>query len=281
LGCPPEHVDSHPDVHSLSPESKSRQINITQIRELEQKLQMRSMRGGQKFALLHDADRLGGQAANAFLKTLEEPPSGTHLLLLTEYPEQLLETILSRCVEVPLRPAIQPERESAEKELLALLERFFRQTQNELRDGLWLAQHFQTLLHAARDTIQETLEAEASAERKQFKEVVDSKWFEKREDFFSARVQSLYLGQRGRLLEILEALWTDVLLSAHGLAVRHLPECASWIPALGAKISAPEILQRIEAIAKLREHLAMTGVNESLALEHGFLRAFAPSPRAA
>src|SRR5258708_6476609 len=96
---------SHPDVHTVQPESKSRRIVIDQMRELENELRMRSAMGGGKVGVIFDADRLQPQASNAFLKTLEEPPPHTHLLMLTALPDQLLETILSRCIEVPLRPA--------------------------------------------------------------------------------------------------------------------------------------------------------------------------------
>lgn len=276
LGCTPETVSSHPDVHSIAPESKSRQLSIGQIRELEQKLQMRSLRGGKKFALLHDADRLGGQAANAFLKTLEEPPPDTHLILLTEQPEQLLDTILSRCVEVSLRAVHRPEREPAEQSLISLLERFYREKKSGLRGGLWLAQQFQALLQASKDAIEESLDAESAAERKQYKDVVDSKWFEKREEFFSARVQAIYLALRSRLLEVLEAFWTDALLSTQGQTARHLPECASLSSSVGACIPRGDMLLRIEAITRMREHLQLSGVNEPLALEFGFVSAFAP-----
>lgn len=281
LPCPLESVSSHPDIHAIAPESRSRQLSIAQVRELEQKLQMRSLRGGKKFALLHDADRLGEQAANALLKTLEEPPPETHLLLLTEQPEQLLETILSRCVEVALRPTQRPARDASELALIALIERFFRDKKPDLRGALWLAQSFQTLLQSSRDTIQENIDSEASAERKQYKDVVDARWFDTREELFNARVQSLYIGQRARLLEILEAFWTDALLCAQGQTARHLPECAERVSALSAQIPPGEMLQRIHAITRLREHLSMSGVNEPLALEYGFVRAFAPEPSAA
>ena len=89
------HPLRHPDVHTAEPESKSRRIVIDQIRALERELQMRSMSGGQKVGIIFDADRLQEQAANAFLKTLEEPPRNSNLMLVSAYPDQLLETILS------------------------------------------------------------------------------------------------------------------------------------------------------------------------------------------
>ncbi|PYL51608.1 MAG: hypothetical protein DMF33_10275 [Verrucomicrobia bacterium] len=62
------------DIFVARPESKSRRIVIAQIRDLEHTLQMRASNGRRKVAIISDADRLQTEAANAFLKTLEEPP---------------------------------------------------------------------------------------------------------------------------------------------------------------------------------------------------------------
>src|SRR3954464_221898 len=91
-----------PGVYLAEPESKSRRIVIDQVRALEHALQMRSANGHRKVAIVADADRLQPQAANAFLKTLEEPPKDSLLLLLSSMPEALPDTILSRCISVPL-----------------------------------------------------------------------------------------------------------------------------------------------------------------------------------
>src|SRR5699024_4977487 len=96
------------------PESKSRRIVIDQVRALEHALQMRSSNGHRKVAIIADADRLQPQAANAFLKTLEEPPNDSLLILLSAMPEVLPDTILSRCVSVPL--AADEERTFSEEE---------------------------------------------------------------------------------------------------------------------------------------------------------------------
>ena len=276
LDCTDEKVQSHPDIHWLAPESKSRQLSVDQIRGLEQKLRMRSLSGGKKFAVLQDADRLGTQAANAFLKTLEEPPLETHLILITEQPEQLLDTIISRCVQVSLRLMKKAERRPAETVLIQLIETFFKTKKADLRGGLWLAQQIQILLAETKDAIQSEMEAEARAEEKQYKQVVDAKWFEKREDLFAARTQSLYLGERSRVLEMLEAFWTDVLLIQENQEARHLPECASHARSSASTLSVDSVLKRIQAVTQLREHVQMSGVNEALALEHGILGGFAP-----
>src|SRR5947207_12079265 len=90
------------EIFVAQPESKSRRIVIEQIRDLEHALQMRASNGRRKVAIISDADRLQPQAANAFLKTLEEPPKDSLLLLLSALPEALPETILSRCIAIPL-----------------------------------------------------------------------------------------------------------------------------------------------------------------------------------
>src|SRR5213596_1946391 len=77
------------EIFVARPESKSRRIVIEQIRNLEHTLQMRAANGRRKVAIVSDADRLQPQAANAFLKTLEEPPKDSLLLLLSALPEAL------------------------------------------------------------------------------------------------------------------------------------------------------------------------------------------------
>src|SRR5262249_43576491 len=90
------------EIFVAGPESKSRRILIEQIRELEHGLQMRGTEGRRKVAIIAEADRLQPQAANAFLKTLEEPPANSLLLLLSALPEALPDTIVSRCISIPL-----------------------------------------------------------------------------------------------------------------------------------------------------------------------------------
>lgn len=105
LDCMSDELDGYPDLHQVKPESKSRRITVEQIRELEQQLQLKSYRGGLKVAAVHAADRMclpPATAANAFLKTLEEPPDNSVLFLITDRPDLLLTTIRSRCLSVTL-----------------------------------------------------------------------------------------------------------------------------------------------------------------------------------
>jgi len=105
----------HPDVELVAPggvcdesehrdHADSRDLRICQIRRLERVLSLSPYVGGRRVAIIGDADTLHAEAANAFLKTLEEPPAGTIIILLAEREERLPETVLSRCQRLPFRP---------------------------------------------------------------------------------------------------------------------------------------------------------------------------------
>jgi len=99
----------HPDLFHLRPSGKARIITVDKTRELISTLNRTSNQGGSKIAIIHEADRMKKEAANAFLKTLEEPPPSTFLLLLTAKPYALLATIRSRCLIARL-PVFQNEK---------------------------------------------------------------------------------------------------------------------------------------------------------------------------
>jgi len=88
----------HPDCFTLRPAGKMRIIGAEDTRELITKVQVSSSISENKVAIIFDADRMNPAAANIFLKTLEEPPAKTTLILLTTRPYALLATIRSRCL---------------------------------------------------------------------------------------------------------------------------------------------------------------------------------------
>jgi DNA polymerase-3 subunit delta' len=88
--------DRHPDCFQIRPAGKSRQIRADDVRELVGSINVSSSVSAHKVAIFHDADRMTAAAANILLKTLEEPPEATTLLLLTCRPYALLPTIRSR-----------------------------------------------------------------------------------------------------------------------------------------------------------------------------------------
>ena len=88
----------HPDFFALRPAGKSRQILADPTRALIGKIQVSPQISHRKVAVIYEADRMNAAAANIFLKTLEEPPASTTILLLTTRPYSLLTTIRSRCL---------------------------------------------------------------------------------------------------------------------------------------------------------------------------------------
>lgn len=98
-------IDSgtYTDLHIVSTGEHDRTLKIDQIRELQRKLSLSPFEGSYHTALILRFHQASDQAANALLKTLEEPPPHVILLLTAESTESLLPTIVSRCEVVPLR----------------------------------------------------------------------------------------------------------------------------------------------------------------------------------
>src|SRR5574341_627092 len=111
--CRQIEAHTHPDFLLIAPdqEQASPQIKIEQIRELEQQFVYRPLVGRRKVCLIDDADRMTPGAANALLKTLEEPPDQSLLLLIASRPSALLPTVRSRCQAIrfvaPARPRVE------------------------------------------------------------------------------------------------------------------------------------------------------------------------------
>lgn len=114
---------NHPDFRCMEPEAltessdagenkgkkASRQIRIEQVRELEGLVNLSAHRNGMRVVIIHPAEAMNPNAANALLKTLEEPPPNTLFILITHQPQYLLPTVRSRCrkVSFPVPPLEQ------------------------------------------------------------------------------------------------------------------------------------------------------------------------------
>jgi DNA polymerase-3 subunit delta' len=97
-------MDRHPDLHWLHPEEDKETISVDQVRDITEVFTLTAHRGGAKIAIIEPAEALTTAAANALLKTLEEPPQNSYLLLLSHQPGRLPATVRSRCQHLPLRP---------------------------------------------------------------------------------------------------------------------------------------------------------------------------------
>src|SRR5205807_10008499 len=134
---------------------RSRRIVVDQIRSLERAWQLCAAENRRKIGIIRDADRWQTQAANAFLKTLEEPPQNSLLLFLTALPEALPETIVSRCLSLPLRTSSEVAPSPEEMELLRLLGATAGEKSRGIQGAYRVSQGIQALLNSIREQIRD------------------------------------------------------------------------------------------------------------------------------
>lgn len=260
-------------IFVAQPESKSRRIVIEQIRDLEHALQMRAAEGRRKVAIISDADRLQPQAANAFLKTLEEPPKDSLLLLLSALPEALPDTIRSRCIVIPLASNGQSQGKVEEEKLVKLLQGTARERSWSIRHAYRLAKEFQNLLAGIREEIKSETNQVLGQEQLRYKDSTDGAWLEDREDYYKAVSESFFLQRRAALIETLFAWWSDILRSRNAVAQRNLPNVTKETDAVASRFTVAEILRRVHRLEELRDHLNRN-IQEALAIEVAFLTIF-------
>ncbi len=100
----------HADVGLAIPYGRS--ILVDLVRDIEREANFRPFEGAARLFLIEDADKLNDSSSNALLKTLEEPPPTSHLILITARPAALLPTIRSRCQTIRFAPLSTPEVEA-------------------------------------------------------------------------------------------------------------------------------------------------------------------------
>jgi DNA polymerase-3 subunit delta' len=245
-------------IRILRPRSKSRQISIDDIRDLEHTLQLAAPSGQTKVGVIVDADRMNEKAENAFLKTLEEPPDRTLLMLLTTKSQRLLPTILSRCVQVNLLGALNQVAKKGFGNPIA---------------ALHLKAVFSEFLAAKKSEVEVAAKAAAKEESAAYKDATDGTWLKAREDFHDAAAQADYLEARGRYLDVILAWLGDIIRIKNNAGGLDFPESASLLKTIADSESVLKITQRLESLESLRQTLE-TNASEPLALEVGFLKTF-------
>jgi DNA polymerase-3 subunit delta' len=240
----------HPDFILVEPDaskSKLGQISVEQAREIGQQLSMSSYEGRGTVLVIQPADAMNRNAANALLKTLEEPRADAHLLLLTSMPSQLPATIRSRCQKLAV-PA--PDREAA----LAWLTAERPQHRNDwpkVLDVLGVAP-----LAALEADLERILAIRADIER-----VLDGA-AQGRLDVI--RVAHAWAGEDLPLrLAGLENCLTDRVLTMRG---------ESRLPAPGRDINIASALRLLSDVSALRRQLAEAALNRPLAVERQLWR---------
>ena len=231
-------LEGHPDFFVLRPESKSRRVSIAQVRSLEHSLSRRPHKAPLKVALILEAERMclpPAEAANAFLKTLEEPPDHSLLILTSDRPEQLLPTVRSRCLTFP----ILPDKHPAPIEGIEELTRLWAESSEPTPLAAYRrASILQSFLLSTRDRLNAQSEQEVEDEEGDENE--------------SAQSASL----AGQLVRVREDIITHLIRSAWGRAQSSL---------------RPEIVREVDSLEKLRLALARN-IDPTLAIEVYCLR---------
>jgi DNA polymerase-3 subunit delta' len=109
-------ANTHPDVFSVSTPEGKHELPVDVMRVFCERMSIKPSRGGRKVGIVLDADEFNEESANSFLKTLEEPPPGSLLLLLATSLERQLPTILSRCQVVHFAPLTPDDMRAVLKE---------------------------------------------------------------------------------------------------------------------------------------------------------------------
>jgi len=221
-------------------------------------------------------DRMFDEPANAFLKTLEEPPPNCLLLLLTDHAEILLPTIRSRCVEIVLQASERFEvlGEEERKAFAGILARGARKP--SAHGALLLKASFETLLAGRKTAIEEANQAALKEEADTYKQATEGNWLEEREKFYAAMSASEYLGMRSALVDWLIAWLGDALRQKVGVTNLGFPEYAAETAQFAGSQSIEALLGGIDTLQGLRD-LLNTNVAEGLAIEVSFLKAFGGS----
>ncbi len=269
LSCRKIDGDNHPDLHWARPESKSRIISVDQTRELTREIQLKPTEAGYKIAVIAGADRLNSQAANAFLKTLEEPPPKSILILLTTEPSRILETILSRCLRLNFSAETGRQLTAEQSYWLQQFSSAAASEQKSLFGRYRLLDSLLQHLNALRARVDEALSARSPLEKYSDAEKdLREKW----EEELKAGIEAEYRRQRAEVLLLLQWWLRDVWLwtLASGEELLHLPQIAGADEV--AKRISPRQAQENLLVLEQTQRLLHSNVQEALALEVGLLK---------
>lgn len=258
------------DVTWIRPESKTRIITIAQIRSVLETVHLKAHGARYKVIIVSGADRMNTQAANAFLKTLEEPPARSILLLLSTEPHRLLDTILSRCLRIQLSGV---EEFGHDKAGIAWLQQFSQHSEGASREvGLryHLLSDLLECLASKKTQIEEALTAASPLEQH---EDLEPKLRERFKQELSAAIEAEYRRQRSELIGLLQwflrDVWLQTLRSSQSLL--RFPNLKSETQAIATRLSANNALKNLNIADGLQRQLN-TNVQEALAIEVALLR---------
>ena len=269
LSCRKIDSETHADIHWARPESKSRVVTVEQMRDLMQQIQLKPAEAGYKVSIIAAADRLNTQAANAFLKTLEEPPPKSILILLSTEPSRILETILSRCLRLNFSGDGARPLDAAQAEWLEHFGTLAAGEQKSLLGRYRLLDALLQKLGEIRSHVGETLTARSPLEKyDDVEKGLRDKW----EDELTAAIEAEYRRHRAELLLLVQWWLRDVWLHtlAAGKELLKFPDI-SGAETVARRINPRQALENLQTLEQT-QRLLHSNVQEALALEVSLLK---------
>jgi DNA polymerase-3 subunit delta' len=247
--CRQARAHSHPDVLWVEPETRSRRIAIEKVRDLQRLVYETSFAGGWRACVIVGADRLTDDAANAFLRTLEEPPPRCLFLLLTDSPQALLPTVVSRSQAVAVSVPVEPLRADWWEAIRGALTQAGAEAAFS-GDSVFPAQAKADCVNRLLKRIRDEIEKEEGEE-----EIVD------------ARLREARTAVMRQML-----LWYGDILAlrcgAGDAIVFHQAE-RDFLRAKAARLSVRQCLRNVEAVAQMNRHME-ANLPDGVALSLGF-----------
>lgn len=252
----------HTDLGLVRP--FNRMIRIDPMREIDREANFLPYEGRARVFLIEDADRLNEQSSNALLKTLEEPPSTSHLILLTSHPASLLATIRSRCQVVRFSPLSSAEIEA-------------HLTRNDKKLS---PDDVRLLARVARGSMGRALSTDLAAYRQQREAMLDvlgaltlsedrTRLLRGSEELTDAKRKDEY--EPG--LDVLESLIHDIwvlALAAGGKSEIVNEDVRSQLAKMGARVTSRRAARWLSQIEALRAQL-IVNINRKVATDALFL----------
>lgn len=233
----------------VNPMKKSRVISVEQMRRgsgdnkipppyLLQWLSETSFEGGWKVAIVNYADCMNTAAANAFLKMLEEPPSKTLIILVTDSPQKLLPTIRSRCQQVDIA---EPPRELRDEWRGRILSALSGTRHGGPLAATALAGHIVAVLDEMKGDAERAVKAEADPDFS--------------DEEIDALVSARFRGDRMVLVQTMQRWFRDILVSKAGGTDIHYAEYADEIKARASRLTLGEAMRNVDMLEDLARQL--------------------------
>jgi DNA polymerase-3 subunit delta' len=259
--CKRVEARTEPDVHWIFPEMKSRVISAEQMREkLLAEISQTSFSGGWKAGVLVGVDRLNDSSANAFLKTLEEPPERTIFLLLTDTPQQVLPTIISRCQRIDL----DAFRELSEPWLGTLLSTLSSPYFRTPLERLMMSEQLSKVLEELKEKAEEWVKEESAQAQN----------VEEDEDVFLAKVSARYREIRMDFLVTFMRWFRDLfVVKAGGAESLHFKEKAELFKTRAAQLTLAQTMYNLNAVEELARQFDRN-LNEDTVLAYAIDRIY-------